>query len=295
MVVYNNKRGGNTNLLILIYLINNKHLMIKNLLLVILTFYMVPAVSQEKEKQAILDEATLLYNSERASWHGTDIFMAKFPEKKDKIGGYFSYSVGKLHTCLFFDKETSPNVLATIAFNDSFVVEAAEVNSNNRKLNTLETDYYTIRQKALALAQNDSLFKVYNNTNLNFIPVIAGNSKKVFVLTGPSITGVVVFGNDYLIEFDKKNNITSKKALHKNIIPINYSDSENEIATMHNHLPETGEFITATDVCTLMLYSQYTHWSQHLVLSKKYVSVWDCAKESLLIMTTEAWEKMTKD
>jgi len=191
--------------------------MLKKLILILLTFYMFPALSQEKEKQAILAEAKLLYNSERASWHGTDIFMAKFPEKKDKIGGYFSYSVGKLHTCLFFDKDPSPNVLATIAFNDSFVVEAAEVNSNSRKLNTLETDYYTIRQKALALAQNDTLFKVYNNTNLNFIPVVAGSSKKVYVLTGPSVTGVVVFGNDYLIEFDKKNSIISKKALHKTL------------------------------------------------------------------------------
>jgi len=61
---------------------------------------------------------------------------------------------------------------------------------------------------------------------------------------------------------------------------------------MHSHLPETGEFITATDVCTLMLYSQYTHWSQHYVLSKKYVSIWDCDKESLVVLTTEAWEKI---
>lgn len=186
--------------------------MIKKLLVVILTFYMFPAIGQEKEKEAVLKEGMLLYNSERASWHGTDIFLAKFPEKREKIGGYFSYSVGKVHTCLFFDNETSPNVLATIEFNDSFVVEAAEVNSSSRKLNALETNLYTIRQKALTLARNDTLFKSYDNTNLNFIPVITANgNKKVYALTGPSKMGVVIFGNDYLIEFDNKITLNLKK------------------------------------------------------------------------------------
>ena len=85
--------------------------MIKKLFIFALALCALPAISQEKEKQEILAEAWLMYNSERASWHGTDIFMAKFPSKRDKIGGYFSYSVGKVHTCIFFDREKINNLL----------------------------------------------------------------------------------------------------------------------------------------------------------------------------------------
>lgn len=266
--------------------------MIKSILLFALTFCMLPALCQEKEKEAILAEAWLLYNSERASWHGTDIFLEKFPVKKEKMGGYFSYSEGNVHTCIFYDREAVPNVLASVKFNDSFVVEAAEIDSITRKLNTFEADLYTIRQKAFELSKTDTLFKRYEKTSLNLIPLIANNKKKVYMLTGPSASGVVIFGNDYLVEFDKKNNVRSKKALHKNLIPIKYTNSTDEKATIHNHLDESGYLMTATDICTLLLYSPYTQWQQHYVVSKKYVSIWDCDKENLTVLTKKAWDKI---
>jgi hypothetical protein len=61
------------------------------------------------------------------------------------------------------------------------------------------------------------------------------------------------------LTFDKDNNLISKKQLHKNIIPIEYGKEEEGItieSTIHSHLPETGDFITATDICTLMLYGK---------------------------------------
>ncbi|WP_026990222.1 hypothetical protein [Flavobacterium subsaxonicum] len=269
--------------------------MIKQLLLFATALLTLPAFCQEKEKQEIMKEAKLLYNSERASWSGTDIFMAKFPEKREKMGGYFSYSQGNQHKCVFVDNQASPNVLATILFDDGFVIEASKTDTVSRKLTPLESDLYTIRQKALAEVRTDTLFKHYKNTSLNLIPIIHNNKKKVYMLTGPSATGVVIFGNDYLVEFDKNNAIKSKKVLHKNIIPINYTDNEGEISTIHNHTKETGYLPTATDICTLLLYAQYTHWQQHYVISKKYISIWDCNKEEFFVMTTEAWEKISKD
>jgi len=46
--------------------------------------------------------------------------------------------------------------------------------------------------------------------------------KKVYVLTGPQQNGVVIFGNDYLLTFDKNNKLTLKKQLHRNIISIKF-------------------------------------------------------------------------
>ena len=132
--------------------------------------------------------------------------------------------------------------------------------------------------------------------NLNLIPLVNGRDKKVYVLTGPKEHGIVVFGNDYLLTFDDANNLVSKAQLHKNIIPIkDQKDETKVIATMHTHLPETGDYITATDICTLMLYSKFTTWKQHIVVSENYVSIWDCEKNTLFAMTKKAWEKINKD
>lgn len=265
------------------------------LCLLIFTFFSPYSFSQTKDEKEVVAEARLLYNSERASWHGTDIFLERFPEKRDKIGGYFSYSEGQKHTCLFFDREDDPNVLGAMTFDDSFVVEAADVNTTSRKLTLHEKELYIIREKALELAVKDTLFKWYEEVNPNFIPLVTKNSKKVYVLSGPKKSGVIVFGNDYLIEFDKKNNIKSKKALHKNIMIIPYGTDEEgkeSVGGMHSHADSTGAMITATDICTLMLYCPYTGWDTHIVISATKVCIWNCEKSELTVMTREAWEKI---
>jgi len=63
---------------------------------------------------------------------------------------------------------------------------------------------------------------------------------------------------------------------------------------MHSHIPQTGEFITATDICTLMLYEKFAKWDQHLVIAEHYVSIWNCKTDELLILTKKAWNKIYK-
>lgn len=250
------------------------------------------AFSQTEDE--ILAEAYLLYNSEKASWNGTDIFLEKFPEKRNLIGGYFSYTENNQHSCVFFDQAENPNLLAKITFNDGFNIEQAKIDTITRKLNVLEKDLFTIRKIALNEMNQDTLFKQYDNTNLNPIPLITNKEKKVFVLTGPQVSGVVILGNDYLLTFDKKNKLKSKKSLHKNIIPIEYNAETKDAVTMHSHLKSTGDLITSTDLCTIMLYEKYANWKQHIVISSKNVSLWDCEKDKLLIMTKKAWEKIAE-
>lgn len=60
---------------------------------------------QTKEEQSVVDEGKKLYKSEMASWYGTDVFLAKFPDKRESIGGYFSYADGEVEKCLFFQTQ----------------------------------------------------------------------------------------------------------------------------------------------------------------------------------------------
>jgi len=251
----------------------------------------------DKIADSISNEGKILYWSEWTSWYGTDIFTDKCKGRRAIAGGYISYDNGKGLTNIFFSKGADPVVLSTISFGYDFNPNNYKLDTINRKFTPLEGELYSIRQTAIAELSKDTIFKRYNHTSLNPVPIIEKDTKRVYILTGPDINGVVVFGNDYLIDFDKGNNIISKRKLHKGIIPVQYgktSADSNKIvlASIHSHLPEFDEFITATDICTLRLYEKFTTWNQHIVISKDYVSIWDCEKDHLVIITREAWKKM---
>jgi hypothetical protein len=250
-----------------------------------------------KTADSLSAEGDQLYKSEWASWYGSDIFEAQCKDKRILSGGYISYDTGKGLNNIFFSKGDNPVVLATISFEYGFNTQNYKLDTTSRKLSKSELELYTFRKKAVSEIYKDTLFKRFNNTSLNPIPIISNHQKKVYFLTGPVINGVVLFGNDYLVTFDKDNNITSKRKLHRNLISIPYSKTETDpgkiaVATIHSHSNETGEFITATDICTLRLYEKFTTWEQHLVISKDYVSLWNCKNDTLLILTAEAWKKI---
>ena len=247
----------------------------------------------------IVEEGKLLYRSEMASWHGTDLFLAQYP-KRENIGGYFSYLDGDNAKCIFFSaSEDNPIVIGTIVFDSTYDPQSAQLDLTERAFSTYENDLHTIRQKALDLVKNGDFYEWYKNCSPNFIPLINNNEKKVYILTGPNKNGIVIFGNDYLLKYDKNNKLTSKKRLHHNIITIDerqISDSMKTIeATTHSHMKETGELITATDICTLMLYEKSTTWKTHYVISGKYMNIWNCETDRLLIMEKKVLDKIYKD
>jgi hypothetical protein len=248
----------------------------------------------DKITSKIIEEGKMLYKSEMASWYGTDIFIEKFKEK-EKIGGYLSYSENEISRCIFYSKGEKPKIIGTMDFDITFKIENAKTDLSERELTKTEFDLYEIKNAALKIINSDTIFKRYNNTNFNLIPIINGKEKKVYVLTGPKNNGVIIFGNDYLLNFDKNNKLINRKQLHRNIIPIEYSGNDEIEATMHSHTDETGDFITSTDICTLMLYAKFAKIKQHYVISKNYVSIWDCQKEILAVLTRKAWEKINND
>ncbi len=265
------------------------------------TFSILAQNNLTKEAQLIVAEGKLLYKSEMASWYGTDLFIENYKDRQN-IGGYFSYSENEVSKCIFFSKSDHPTVIGTISFDETYNVKAAKIDLSERELTQYENDIYQIRKLALAEINADKvLFKQYENSNLNLIPLIDGKEKKVFVLTGPTQTGVVLFGNDYLLTFDKNNKLTQKKQLHKNLIPINYGGKDKdgsplvtEVA-MHSHLAETGDFITATDICTLMLYGKFAKWKTHNVVSSKYLNIWNCETNELSVVLIDAIKKIQNE
>ncbi|HNL07540.1 MAG TPA: hypothetical protein PKH93_08200, partial [Chitinophagales bacterium] len=97
---------------------------------------------------------------------------------------------------------------------------------------------------------------------------------------------------------DSDNQLITKKAIHQNIIPIEFANGEADVeivGSLHNHSPETGDFITATDICTLMLYAKFAKWKSHNVISEKYLNIWDCEKNSLVVVPVALFDKIDKE
>jgi len=253
--------------------------------------------NQEEQVARIVEEGKQLYKTEMASWYGTDLFLANY-KNRENIGGYFSYTENELAKCIFYSKAANPNVIGTISFDSTYSLDLAQTDLNERNFSKMENDLYEIRKRAVEEMNTNQggFFKFYQNTSPNIIPLINGSEKKVYILTGPKKNDVVIFGNDYLLTFDQNNNLVSKKQLHQNIIPISYSNvTEGEVVEMHTHLPETGELITATDICTLMLYEKFANWTTHNVVSKKYLSIWNCQTDELVILPMKTVKKINKD
>ncbi len=253
--------------------------------------------STETIADSIAKEGRRIYRSEMASWYGTDIFLEKFKNQRSNIGGYFSYADGDSTRCIFYSNTDAPQVLGTITFDSSYKTANAGIDGTQRSFTPYENTLYTLRKLAQAEIATDTTFKTYANTSLNLVPLVDSGQKKVYVFTAPEENGLVLFGNDYLLAFNGDNKLLFKKSLHKNLISINFGNNGplQVEATIHSHLPETGNFITATDICTLMLYEKFAKWKTHFVISANYVSIWDCEKNTLAILTKQAWDKIGND
>jgi len=248
-----------------------------------------------QDPDEILAEGKLLYRLEKASWYATDDFMARFPEKMAFIRGYLSYEGEDHHIyTIFLGGEGGDSVMLRYRF-DSIPEFPLYIDTATTEAKSCEEDLIAIRQDAAEriTINEDNFFTFYKNTSFNLIPLITEKERKVFILTGPQLANMVIIGNDSGLDYDKHKRFKGKMQLHKSLLqyPYRSDDPEDKLkTTMHSHI--VTEYITSTDICTLLLYRDFVEWKQHYVISKDYVSIFDMEKETLVTMTKKAWDRM---
>lgn len=267
-------------------------------LLICLILFNVIAYGQDKKTAKILEEGKLLYRLEKASWYGSDDMLARFLSKIDSVGGYVSYegSDKKIYTA-FFSKFDPERILVRYQFDNVPQVEPINIDSLNTNSTQLEKDLIAINQDARkkVYENKDLFFTFYENTSFNFIPLIKNKEKKVYVLTAPQETGVVIIGNDYVLNYDKKNNFKNKSKIHNSILGLQCKSENGEEpieSTFHSHVLDN--YISSTDICTLLLYRDFVEWKKHIVISDKIVSIFNLENESLFTIKRKDWEKINR-
>ncbi len=248
-------------------------------------------------QKEILAEGLFLYELEKAAWISTDLFMEKF-KTKNNVGGYVNYHEDDRIKSVYYTSDEEPTVFAEAKFTKSFSNDSIDTSFEERQLSKLEKNLILLREKTIeALIENkDSIFSMYSNTNFNFIPNIYNDIKRVIILTAPLKSGNMIIGNDYEVIFTEDNEIKSAKKIHNNIIAFPFKSEEGSSERcMHTHLESTGPFMTATDICTTLLYKDFADWEYHDVYSKDYTSIFKINYPNLLIMTNSAMDQIYAD
>lgn len=264
----------------------------------LMTFFLLLAGSvgygqSDPRVEKIIREGKELYRAEITGWYASDIYRNKFSRFQDQTGGYFAYAEGSNTKCVFYSSGKIPEILATFTFDSTMNAATVVIDSTERPFSARESGLFNIRKAASYLVNRDTLFKVYEGSSLNLVPLSDSLGKRVYVLTAPNKTGVVIMGNDYIIRFDNSGKITGKKALHQGIFFFHFKDGDD--VSFHSHNASSGEYITPTDICTLLLYERFTPWKQHVVISESKVSIWNIGTEELTVIPRKMWDEIMSE
>lgn len=285
----------------------------------------------EKEKNKIFGEGLALYTLILANWTSNDLYYEN-EFNTGYIKGYLSYREKDTIKTIFwreidtttaeykaknFQKAGDTGVVAlqqpkkmedlrmivkTIIYPKMSIkkTNAEIIDEEEREPSEIEKMLMEYRAMAYhAINTDTSFFKLYAGTSLKAVPFDAGKEVKVYVYSAVKKEGIVPFGGDYLLVYDKKTKtIFEKTSLHNDciFISVQYKGKSYDAskATLHTHKEGASELITPTDIAALMLYKNQLEWDEHHVIGGKYTSVFTLVDKKLDIMPTEYFEHLKK-
>lgn len=245
---------------------------------------------------AILAEGLLLYASERSSWVATDLMMASIADRSE-LGGYLSYLRGDSVCTIFWPKQSAGTAGSPLLASYAFLAKDVRVETSSCRrmisFSSYEATLFAIRQKALAeIKSPNSDYIVPPKSALNLAFVNNAQNINLYVLTGPQEGGVIPIGNDRLLVFTPDGKLKSSERLHNSYLLMRATDSKEPVVSLlHTHL-EAHPYITASDICAVLLYHEAIPAQQCLVMSKNYVSIFNIDKRQLIILTRKAFERI---
>lgn len=202
---------------------------------------------------SILAEGNLLFQYEKAAWVSTDLAMENRTLKKE-YGGFFVYQDEDEMKVIILEKKTD-NCIAEYIFSDEFN-NPKIVKTEKRGLSKREKGLIKIREIIInALSDKKYGITIPEGFSPNFILIPTEEGYKMYMIMGTSQNDVIPFGNDYLFITNKKGEIENWHKFHTRIIPgMTSYDGSTVIEMTHSHI-KTTPLITATDICTFMLYA----------------------------------------
>lgn len=201
---------------------------------------------------SVLAEGNLLYFYEKAAWVSYDL-VARHPELRNRFETYLTYQTGKSIRTIVLGNNWE-KCLAEFTFTTDYD-QPEVVRVEERKLTSYEKKLIYIRKRLLAQLTDEKYgLDVPEGFHLNFTLIPSGKKYKLYVLTGTSDSHIIPFGNDYLFIADNYGNVEKWRKFHAELIPEAAGhEDEKRIELTHSHTA-SNPLISATDICTFMLY-----------------------------------------
>ncbi len=246
----------------------------KQALFLIFSFIVYSGFSQDFKQLAndILTEGIELYRSERASWISTD----SIPEQdRQLIGGYFTYPNGQYLHSIYVDT-TENNAVYKFTFEPIGNMDIELVRTEkNVELSIEEKLILEIRKNALATGSY--WYQSFGYSRIVNPNVIIHKTKpefEVYIIPGTFEHGLLPIGGDIYLTYKSDGKLGDMEPIHNNLIPMEISTNRDVAYMAHEHKGKRlgKKYITATDICTLLLYRDYLNGEKHLTVHKKFVS-----------------------
>lgn len=235
----------------------------------------------QAQLDSILVEGNLLFSYEIATWMSTDLAMAH-PEVKEKFGSYLTYQTGDSIRVIILGNNLEKCMAEYTFASDYYTPDNSSV--KERALTTYEKKLIYVRERILNnLTKEEYQIRIPDGFNLNFVLLPDGKKYKMYILTGTSQHDVIPFGNDYLFMTDEDGNIEKWRKFHTRLIPLpTKHEGEPVREIIHSHT-SSNPLISATDICTFMLYGPLGGLKQFSVYGGGRYMIYDLESNTVRI------------
>lgn len=249
----------------------------------------VAAQPSRAETDAIVAEGFELFHLQLAAWQASDAVLGEVADLE--VDAYFTYRDGDSLRTVYYMRAQPEQVVGEVAFDEDANIASKRMQWRGRPRSPREQALMLMREHVLLAiaADKKGYFRTYPATGTNIL-LLPGAKPVAYLLTLPMEPGVVLIGNDYKFEFDAAGKVANYKRLHADLRSI--PTTEDAEASAHAHQKGESPYMTATDICTLLLYGQNTTWHHHMVVHPKFVSTWSLDERTLLVLTGKAWDRI---
>lgn len=211
-----------------------------------------------------------------------ELTLSEVNKEKDFVFSY--YSNNQITSIVFSKNQENKQILQTIVYSDSLTI--------------IQNDK-TTREKS----SNEELFiKMYYNMYAStmyfphlpkdFWVIIERNSDGFNSLMFPQQNDNknIIFGNDYLFVYKQNGEFKDFKHLHNNPIPMPLNKPNDVEIILHTHTNRNSKFISELDIANMIICKDKLQWTEHIVVSKKYVSIFNLKSMTLKIELKKDYE-----
>lgn len=214
-----------------------------------------------------------------------ELTLSEVNREQDFVFSY--YSNNQLTSIVFSKKPENKQILQTIVYSANLTIvkndKIARDKSNDEEL--FIKMYYNMYASTM----------YFPHLPKDFWAIIEKKSDRFdsFMFPQQNDNKNIIFGNDYLFVYRQNGEFKDFKYLHNNPIPMPLKKPSDAEITLHTHSNRNSKFISELDIANLIVCKDKLQWTEHYVVSKKYVSIFNLGDMSLKIKLKKDYETRT--